>query len=83
MGMQLIYEFTGTFEGVDLQRVQFSDLDQALAEARQLLLNGEGTQITIVVTAVSNPQAGAPETVAQARVISDQETVTDEAEVVA
>lgn len=53
----MVYEFTATFEGTDLRRVQFTDLDQALAEARNMLGNGHGVNITINAVAVPNQQA--------------------------
>jgi hypothetical protein len=81
-GAEVIYEFTATFEGTDLRRVQFSDLDQCLAEARELLLNGHGTQVTIVAVAVPTQQAGATRAVAsadQAEVdVEDAEVVEDD-----
>lgn len=80
-GAELIYEFVATFEGTDLRRVQFSDLDDALAEARQLLLNGHGTSVSITCVAVPTQQEDEPKAVAQARVIPEDETA-DDAEVV-
>lgn len=74
---ETMYEFTATFEGTDLRRVQFSDLDQALREARELLLHGPGTKITIVAVTISTPQASAPEAVAEADDIEDAVVVED------
>jgi hypothetical protein len=72
-----MYEFTATFEGTDLRRVQFSDLDQALREARELLLHGPGTKVTIVAVTISTPQAQTPEAVAEANDIEDAVVVED------
>lgn len=60
----IIYEFAASFEGTDLRRVQFSDLDQALAEARNLLMNGHGVSITINAVAVPTNQPEQPQAVA-------------------
>lgn len=74
----VFYEFTATFEGTTLRRVQFSDLDQALAEARQLLLNGSGVTITIACAAVPAQQAPAPKAVAEPEPDIEDAEVVDE-----
>jgi hypothetical protein len=78
-GAQIIYEFVATFEGTDLRRVQFSDLDQALAEARELLIHGHGTEITITATAVPS---SAPQQETRAVAAPEEEDDVEDAEVV-
>jgi hypothetical protein len=77
-GAEVIYEFTATFEGTDLRRVQFSDLDQCLAEAREMLLHGHGTQVTIVAVAVPTQQVQEQKAVEEADDIEDAEIVDGE-----
>ena len=62
-GAEIIYEFTATFEGTDLRRVQFSDLDQCMAEARELLLHGHGTRIEIRAVAIPTQESTEPKAV--------------------
>jgi uncharacterized protein len=86
-GAQVIYEFIATFEGTDLRQVQFSDLDQCLAEAREMLLHGHGTEVRIRAVAVPTPQraeqmavepgATGEEEIAEAEVIQDDPSRAD------
>jgi hypothetical protein len=81
-GAEVMYEFTATFEGTDLRRVQFSDLDQCLAEAREMLLHGHGVVINITAVAVPTQQAQAQRAVAPAEEedddVEDADIVEDE-----
>lgn len=82
-GATMIYEFTATFEGTDLRRVQFSDLDQALGEARSMLANGHGVVITISAVAVPTGQQAEQQAVAPAQEQTpEEEADIEDAEVV-
>lgn len=75
----VVYEFKATFEGTDLRQVQFTDLETALNEARDILLNGGGVSITINAVAVPTTQRPSePEAVeAPQEDIEDAEIVED------
>lgn len=79
-GAELMYEFVATFDGTDLRRVQFSDLDQCLVEAKELLLHGHGTKVTILAIAVPTQQAQEQRAVEEAPDddVEDAEVVEDE-----
>lgn len=56
---QTLYEVEASFEGTMLRKTQFSDLGQALAEVKEFLSNGSGTEINIKVIAVALDAEGA------------------------
>lgn len=78
----MVYEFTATFEGTDLRRVQFTDLDQAMTEARNMLANGHGVKIVITAVAVPNQQAQEQQAVGAPAEQTQEEEDIDDAEVV-
>jgi len=78
----MVYEFTATFEGTDLRRVQFSDMEQALSEARNLLINGHGVSITINAVAVLTQQVQEQRAVESPQAQEAEEDDVEDAEVV-
>ncbi len=79
MTSMIVYELKSSFDGTDLNQVQFTDLEAALAEARNLLLNGGG--VSIVINAIAVPVTRPSEPVAVAAGedpdIEDAEVVED------
>jgi len=73
----LVYVLECTFQGTKLRRVEFSDLEACVAEARAHLANGPQTMVSIEVVLVSN-QSTTPPAIQDSPGADDDEVVEGE-----